>query len=87
MGAPSNLAAPELNGAVLQVVNICAENCKGDGYKWQPVHEAEHVKMVHVMLCNGGRDALITWSDGAEETVAIHSAAHGDLQFYAPPEL
>ncbi|CAL8471068.1 g10610 [Coccomyxa elongata] len=40
----------------------------GDGYKWQPEHEAEPVNMVHVMLCNDGRDAVITWSDKWEQT-------------------
>ncbi|CAL8471119.1 g10661 [Coccomyxa elongata] len=73
--------------STIQVVNICAENYRGDGYKWQPAHEAEHVKMVHVMLCNDGRNALITWSNESEETLTVQSAAHGELQYYAPPEL
>lgn len=82
-----NLARPELSGAVSQVVNICANNCRGDGYKWQLEHEAEHVSMVHVMLCNDGRDAVITWSDKWEETLTLQSAAHGELEFHLPPEL
>lgn len=39
------------------MVNVCAEEHTGDGLKWQPAHEAKHVKKIQVMLCNGGASA------------------------------